>query len=285
VIRSAALALALGTSAVAASTALAHPLVDQGVRHYEQARFDRALRAFRRAEAGDDLTRDDLLLLLSTRALVHHADGEQEAMEADLLRLATLEPDHALPASAPPRVRRAFERIRARISEPLTLQVDIGRTDHGLRLAARVRGDDAGLVQRVSLFARTGASFEAAERAEMEVEVGDDEAVEYYAEAVGPGGAVVVTEGTAESPRSVTPATLDAAGSGGVSAGLVTETRMRRRGPAVELDDDVEETSSSPLPWLVGGALAAVAAVVAVILLTGGSQTDETVLSAPTGDF
>jgi len=275
---SAAVAAAASLLVLAATAAADHRLVEQGRRHYENARLERALDSFERAEQSDGLTRADLVSLLRTRALVHFAMGNTNEMEVDLFKLATLEPGLELGRDVPPRVRDAFQAIRDRGVERLALQVDVAPTDAGIHIAARVVHDEAALTRSVSLYTRmTGTDWEAAERAEVDVPAGD-EAVEYYAEALGPGGAVLVSEGFAADPRRTSRADLQEA--------LRTETRVRTMrmaaGGASETDDD--EGGGGAGWWIAGGVVLVAAAVAVVVLLSAGGEVDTSVMP-PTADL
>ena len=68
-----ALALLFITLAWGPSPAAANPDVDEAKELLMEAEFERALAAFARAEAGDDLTREELVELLSARCLAHLA--------------------------------------------------------------------------------------------------------------------------------------------------------------------------------------------------------------------
>jgi len=106
--------------------AYAHPLVEEGIRAYEDADFDAALDAFRRAEQSSDLGRADLIDLLHNRALVFFALADTASMEGDLRRLAAVDREHILGSSVPPPVRESFERIREEGEEAVELPPPIG---------------------------------------------------------------------------------------------------------------------------------------------------------------
>jgi len=291
-------------SALFAAPALAHPLVDQGVQRYEEADFQGALERLDRAEASTSLTRSDVVKLLLYRALVHYATGSRDALDADLFRLASLEPRMELARDVPPRVREAFAQARRRVRAPISLEVEVRANGPAIRVTARVVGDDAGLVRSVRVSARQhgrGARWQRRTDAPIDIEVGDDDtAVEYYAEALGPGRAVLVSEGYPAEPRAVTRREITAAGAARHEGGaLHTSTSVRTLGsetgdapPAttgrapLDYDEGGDEGSSAAW-WIVGGGAVLVAAtVVAVVLLTGGGgASDETVLASPTADL
>ncbi len=258
-ITTAALLGAVATTWIAApGTARAHPAVDEARAMYEEADFEGALAAIDRALSGDDLTRDELLDALRLRALVHLGMGDAEAMAEAVSAWVALAPDLELDESVPPEIRDAARQARGRGDEELGLRARATPTATGVRIDAEVRGDRAELVRTVRLHGRVGGgAWERSETAPLELAVPDAAEVAYYAEAVGPGGVVVANEGSAREPLRWSP-------------------------PAIERDDD--DDGSGPWLWvgLGAGAAAVVGTVVAVLLVTGGEQSDLTRPSLPT---
>ena len=113
--------LALLLIAVLPAGAFAHPLVDRGIEAYENADFETALSSFARAEYAEDLSREDLVVLLHNRALVYFALGDTDSMERDLRRLARIDAGHEMDEAVPPTVRQAFDRVR-QVTEPSPVQ-------------------------------------------------------------------------------------------------------------------------------------------------------------------
>jgi hypothetical protein len=247
--------------------AAAHPIIDEGVRHYENADFPRALAAFARAEQSDALTREDVVELLVRRSLVHFGMNAEPAMREDLRRLATLEPNHVLGAEIPPAVRAAFESVRRGLDGRLSIRVEAGRIPDGMRVSAEVTGDPTGLVRTVRVGARSaGGEWTERDANSVDVPVADGSTVEYYAEAVGPGGAVLAAEGSRGAPRTAGAGGLIADGGGG-GGGLV--------------DDGGDDGGGVPIWVFIGAGVVAVAAVVVIILLATGGESDQTQLSPP----
>jgi hypothetical protein len=209
------LSVAVWAAAAWASPArvLAHPLVDEGQRLYEEAEFVAALDALGRADHATDLEREDLERLFEIRALVHLAMGNTDAMRTDLQRLAALAPDHSLPRSAPPDVARAFAEIRGQSPGAVRVLATTEASPAGVTIAARAENDWASIVRTVRVSGRVqGApSWEHATDAPLLVATSGG-VVEYYAEAIGPGGVVVARTGSASEP-------LRAAGAGGGGGG------------------------------------------------------------------
>ena len=202
------------------TAARAQSAVDRGIAAYEQGEFDAARAAFTEAEQSDDLRRDDLVRLLATRALLSFAEGQSEAMLRDLAALATLEPEHDLGPRAPPALRDAFE--QAREGGVLRVSVEGERTPGGVEVRAQVRGDRAGLVRRLSLAARSDGPWVRSQAGSVSL-TGTPPAVEYHAQAVGPGGATLVEDGTEAVPQRIVLPPIEepsAGGDDGVAIGL-----------------------------------------------------------------
>lgn len=245
---------------VAASTASAHPELDEGVRRYEEADFDGALAALERAEASGELERPDLLRLLATRALVFHALDRSEEMHRALSALLSIEPDYELGPRAPPGVRRAADRVRRELHGPIELRARVEAAPGGVRLVVRERNDIAGLVDRIDVAARTEGSsrWRTSRDGSVVLSTSRDPVVEYHATAIGPGGTALVRLGTPDDPQRIR-----AAGAGEPDA----------RGDA------------TPWGWIAAGAVVAVAAgVVIAVLVSSSSQSSGAVLEPPVWD-
>lgn len=198
---------------LAPSRASASPLVDEGMQRLHDADFAGALQAFDEAERGGDLTRAELITLLGARATVHLALDDQRSAVVDLRMLATLDPHHPIDATAPPDFRRAFERAAAAVHAPLSVTVTHERVDDRVEIEAQAREDTAGVVRSLRVLARrAGGAWLPPETAPASISVPASTALEYYVEAVGPGGAVVATAGSRLFPRTVAPASGDGGG-------------------------------------------------------------------------
>jgi len=287
--------LALLVVVCAPGVAYAHPLLDEGERKYEDADFQGALDAFARAEQASDLTRDDLVRLYTRRAMVHHAMQHPEELEADVFRLAHLDRALRLPRAAPPAVRRAYEQAVARVSGTLRVDVEVESMPGGTRLVARVSDDNAGLVQSLRVRARVaGGPWRRTERAALEVPAAAGATVEYVAEAIGPGGAVLTHAGTDDAPlrttlapalvEAATPATTTAtagsAASGGSAAASGTSSPAIPGAPL-----RVDEGGAPVWPWLVAGGVVLAAAVVVVALFVVPGPAGDQPVSGPQVSF
>jgi hypothetical protein len=265
------LALSLAALLISASAgvASAHPILDEAQSRFDEADFEGALAAFERAEQAGDLTRDDVIQLYVQRALVHHTLGDEANLETDLMRLASLEPDYEFGRQVPPVVREAFDRVKGRTTGRIAVRVDAQSHAGGVLLEARVSNDTSGIVQEVRLGARApGNAWTQRSNATLEMPASSDATLEIYAEAVGPGGAVLASDGTPDDPVSGTVGELaerdltGGSGGGGGGGGEII---------APPPDDD----DGLPLwPFLLGGGilLAAGAAVLIAVLVAGGSS-------------
>ncbi|MEM9195392.1 MAG: hypothetical protein AAGF12_39845 [Myxococcota bacterium] len=177
--------------------AAAHPLLDEASELNQSAEFEAALEALNRAEAASDLESDDVARLFELRALVFFALGRTEEMTEELARLVTLDPEYVLAVEVPPRVRSVLEEVREVYgSDPLRLELSSQRPDEAgveVRVRARALGDELGLVRRVVVLTRVEGSrrWERHRGTEVEQTVAEDTVLEYRAQAIGPGGAVI----------------------------------------------------------------------------------------------
>ena len=171
------------------------------------------------AAAPDGLDRAALVALLRRRALARHALRDPAAAHADLVALLSLDPDATLDAEAPPSLTRALEEARASSGPALRVEAEATRSPGGFTVRSRVSGDPAGLVRRLRVLALRDATVEPHEGARVEIAAQDT--LRYVVEAIGPGGAVLVTLGTPTAPREIraplarAAASRDAADDGG----------------------------------------------------------------------
>jgi hypothetical protein len=179
-----------------ACVAHAHPEVDRAIECLNDADFDGALAALERAESSSDLSAADLASLLARRAMVHLAIGDETAMQTDLEQLGALEPDYAFGVWAPPALREAFEHSRP--AHALALVVEPRADGDRTRFEARVENDPGGLVRSIRIRARIAGAWTDLDSADP---IADASALEYYAEAVGPGTLIVARVASVTEPR------------------------------------------------------------------------------------
>ncbi len=247
-----------------ACTAYAHPLVDHGFGLYESADFQGALHAFDAAEAASDLTRDDLLALLEGRALAQLALGDESAMEATLTQLASVDPNREMGRAIPPPMREAFTRL-SESGERVVVVARVEAMPGGARVVTELAGDRGGLVREVRIGGRPLGSedWTTGTGEELSVVASAGATLTYYAEAVGPGGAVISRAGSPESPLST------------------SISEVGEDGAILAADDG---GSGLLVPILIGvGAAAVIAAVIIIaVAASSGGQSDDTQFSAPT---
>ena len=243
-------ALLTAISLLLSPSALAQSPVDEGRSRFEAADFYGALEVLARAEDGTTLDLDELVRLYETRILVHLALGEEARIERDLAALATIAPEHTFAPEMPPALRTRFGALLAARSSRLDVEVSRETTETGVRLDARASGDPLGLVRAVRLHARAGGGRWIGAQGSLELGAEAGERIEWHADLVGPGGAVLASRGSRGGPMSFT-----------VGGAMVV----------------ADEGEGAPWVWIAIGAVAAIAiGVVAIVALSGdaGSQTD-----------
>jgi len=273
-----ALTLAVALLTVVNGVAHAHPILEEAQRRFDEADFEGALEAFGRAERAADLTRDDLVQLYVRRALVHHTLGNADDLETDLMRLASLEPEHEFGRQVPPVVVEAFDRARARTTGQITVSLAAETRPGGVRLEAQIENDTSGIIQEVRIGARSpGNAWTQRSNAALEMPAPSDSTIEIYAEAIGPGGAVVASDGTHDDPVSGRVSELeDRVAGGGTTGGGGTGGGGTGGGPIIDDPGGGDDDGIPVWPFLVGGGvlLAAGAAILIAVLVAGGSSNN-----------
>lgn len=268
---------------LAPALAHAHPLIDQARRAYDRARHDRALELLQEAEDGEDLTRDDLVELLLLRAMAHRAQRDMELAEVDMFRLAELDPERQLGREIHPQLRRLFDRVRERVTRAVRINVRAAREGEVVTIEAEVTDDVAALAQGFRIFGRAaGGSLQQTSEPRLEIHVPASQAAEYWAEVIGPGGAVIATHASEASPARV-----DAVGGGGGDAIVGSGDGDGGDGDAFAGDGSGdtgggggEDEGVPAWPFIVGGiTLAVAAAVIVTVIFTVPS--DDSQLTAP----
>jgi hypothetical protein len=262
--------VASGISACAAALvwtapAAAHPVIDEARALADSAQFELAIEALDRAEAGDDLAPDEVVELLRQRAIAEFALGHDRALGRDLARLASLgwqpPPDDE---AFPPALVERFGAVAERTT-PLGLSVEAESVAGGLQIRATLLREVDGLVRAVRFRTRlAGGSWLTSEGREAQALAPAGSVVEYYVEVVGPGGAVILYEGSETAPLSARP------------LAVVATERDAPAPPITErTTDDSEGMSAGAWVAISGGAVAVVVGVVVtVILLSASSDTN-----------
>lgn len=244
------------------STAFAHPLVDLARQRLEEADFEGSISAAAEAEREGDLTLADYVALLESRALAHLALGDEAGMRTDLIALASIDRNHSFPDSAPPALREAFASARREVPRALGLRVAREERDGMLHFEAVVEDDTASLVRALRIEARSGTgAWIRGQNGAVEVPR-TDARVDYFAEALGPGGAVLASDGSRTQPLSYIPE----------AAPLLP--------PSGDPRDDDEGGGGFPWLW-VGVGAGAVAVTVLVVALAASSGEEMWQVGAP----
>ncbi len=248
-----------------ASRAYAHPLVDEGYRRYSEADFSGALDSFARAWSARGLQRDDVVRVLAGRAMVYFATNDRASLQAALASLAVLEPTYAFPREAPPELAQGLDREVARARGTLGIEVTVEWRGEDAMLSSRVSHDPSRIVSAVRLYARVSGARPLTGEGTLLVP-GARDGVSYWAEAIGPGGAVLATEGSESAPRE--------AQHDGVALGVIEDPS----GGGATAD-----TGGGVSPWLwVGiGAVVVIGVIGTLLLVSSGGKSDSTQPGAP----
>lgn len=254
-----------------------HPQLEDAVRLIGEANFEEALAALGEVEGADHLSRGEVVRLIVLRSLVHHALGNERDLDSNLTALASIEPDHTFASNVPPTVQSRFETLQRERDGPLELEVEARRIRGGFQIDARIQGDDSELIEETLIYARLpGGEWVPTEGRTASIPVRGEGAVEYYVDALGPGGAVLLSEGTENEPRLIgTPG-------GEEPVGDPSEDPTSLNPPI----EDPEERVRRAWPWaLLGTGIAAIiaGAIIAGVLVS--RQNQGTQLDAPTVDW
>ncbi len=244
-------ALAAGFAVLGwASTAMAHPVIDEARMRYAEARFERALGLLEQAEHQEQLSRTDILALLELRVLVHAAMGQRNRVEESLAALATIDPGYRFSSEVPPDIVEDFRAIASR-QLPLELAVQTEATPSGTRIHASTLHDDGHIVTAVRIRGRAddAPSWRESTTGELDVPAFDD--LEYYVEAIGPGRSVVATLGNEQEPLR---------GGSGAATGPQTDPGL------------------SPWPFVAAGAAVLVASAIIAIVV---ASDDDVAVTEP----
>jgi len=120
-------------------------------------------------------------------------------MQLDLGRLAALEPDHHFGKEVLPQVSKTFDRLRLEV-EPLKLELWLRMQRDRLEIAAQYGHPPADLIIDDRVYVRLRGQAWRSASGRIAIENPERQPVEYYAEAFGPGGALLITEGSRDRP-------------------------------------------------------------------------------------
>ena len=269
-----ALGMALGLMTALASGS-ARAQVAEGRRALDDAEFTRAIRAFDRAERSEVLDREELIQLYEGRATARWATGAESRARRDLAALASLHPNHLFPAEAPPELAEGLAAALAEAGGPLALHVRFTEDGSGSLVTIEVQHDVASLVRTVRAHIRVGGGPWHVEDA-LSIPVAHElgVAIEAWVEGIGPGGAIVVTEGSALGPLvHPEPVAVDQAGPR--SATEVTPAALAPSSPSSGPDVGLIAGIS------IGAGVVVVLAVVLGVVFGTAAPSDRTQPSAP----
>lgn len=194
-------ATALVCAALAApSVAFAHPLIDEARGLLDQGAFADAVARLARAEAEGPLTRNELVLLLELRSLAFHATQQVLDRDRALTSLASIDPAHSFDPAAPPEIVERFREISARSPEPLGIATQVQRAPTTATIVASATRADTGLVRQLEVSARPEGGRWVTGPDRVSLELGPEETVEYFANLIGPGGALLAQSGDPTQP-------------------------------------------------------------------------------------
>lgn len=258
----------------APETVLANDRVERGRALAAEADFDAAIAELAAAEQ-TPLDFAAYVRLLEGRALVHLGLGDRGALEADLVQLSSIDPDHAFAPDLPPELTPELARARTRTPHRLSVEPVITPVPGGVSIAGRVRDDPGSVARHVRVRARVGAGAwqEAVDRA-LTVPAGPSVSVEHVLVVEGPGGASLASAGSEAAPLRWGGNAATAAGVGpavGAGGGRAAGGSSAVGGgtPGAPADE------GGGIPgWLigVGAAVVVVAVIVTILLVTAESD-------------
>jgi|GEM_PF-7011842 len=226
--------------------ASAHPGLDEAKRLITELEFDAALAAFQGAVDTGQLTRQELIELLSERTLVLHALHRETELVQDFVWLAALAPEFILDMRAPPALVAMWKSVRDQARGALGVKLSHDVSNGELRLHAELTGTvPEGARARIGLRSAAG-EWQLTEGPERVLPATEPFEVDVFAQALGPGGLVVAEAGDADHPQH-----------------LVIDPRVADPSVGAGRDDD-RSTKRRRRAWIIGSAAVAVAAAAAV---------------------
>lgn len=234
--------------------------LEAGRRALDEADFQRAVRAFDRAERTERLDRAGLVSLYEGRVIARFALGTRSRAQRDLEILGSLDPEHTFPVEVPPEVGEALATVVRRAGGGLAAQLTWRDDAAGSTLEVEVVRDVASLVRSVRVHTRVGdAPWSESSEREIHLPHAEGVAVAAWVEVLGERDVVLVSEGSAERPNAH------------------GETRVVVAEPVLLIDTSPEAAASSDDTLAIalgvglgGAALLAAAVVLGVVF---GTQT------------
>lgn len=239
--------------------ALAHPTLDEAKRLVTELEFDAALASFQAAIDSSELTRSELVDLLSERTLVLQALHREAELVQDFVWLAAIAPEHILDMRAPPAMVAMWKSVRDQARGALGVKLSHEMSGGEFRLRAELTGTvPEGARARIGVRDAAG-KWDVSEGPERVGPLADPVELDVYAQALGPGGLIVAQDGTAESPLH-----------------LVLDPRVANTSSLPGQDDEPSQRRKRRA-WIIGGCAVAVAAAAAVttFLLVQGNDGEK----------
>lgn len=266
-------AVAMVLASLAPSRAFAHPQIDEARAAYDATQHERGLELLEQAEAGTELSREDLAELLLLRAMIHRALRQMDLAEVDLFRLAALDPERELGREVHPSLRRLFATVQQRVPGPVRLEASAEREGETVEIRVAVNDDVAALAQGFRIHGRAaGGAWRESTTATLTVPVAPTETAEYWAEVLGPGGAVIATHASAASPATL-------AGEGGEEEVAGRDEVVREAETGAPVTTPGEEVPA--WPFIVGGVALALIVGAVILGVVLSQPTDDTQLTRP----
>jgi hypothetical protein len=239
------------------ATAQVRPDVSEARQAAFAGNFDQARAGLDGAVARDDLTRDDLIAVFEASVFIDFATGDPAAMRTSLEGIAALDPSHSFDANYFPNdVTDVFDEIVRERTGRLTVTAEAVVLASGeFEVRGSAENDPGGLTRDVRVYGRGAGGEWASDARSVRVDPEGAESGEYYAEAIGPGGAVVAQDGSQGAPLSLDLALGANSSDGGVPVWV----------------------------WVAGAAgLAAIAVIVIIaVVASSGGVSDDTQPSGP----
>lgn len=257
------------------SHAYAHPLVDAAQRQFDNADFSGALETLVRAEQATNISHDELVQLLSLRALVFSAVNDTDRVHQELRRLCVVAPDFTF-GTQTPRLNDELA-IVCRQQTPLTVDTSASRLGAQVRIRTDIVGDPDNLVRSVVVYLRTLTTdgqdtWRTQSGYNVTFDVPANQAASFYVEVVSLGGAVLAARGSREHPMHFD-------NEPDISPAAVARTELL--GSPQSVAQPIDDGDTSPWVWVGVGAGAAVLAATAIVVVLVATAKTETSVGVP----
>lgn len=242
--------------------------LDAGLAALDEGDFDAAAAAFDAALADDNLSRPELIALLEARAALHFALHDEAALDNDLGWLAALDPGHSFGDNRPPDLARRFVSIEQHHPGALEVTATALPSDAEVLVTARTQHVPEAMEVTLRVCTRVeGAPWRCVDGATAH-SPNSASGVFYYAEAVGPGGAVVASAGSASDPLHLASPGATGTGSGADDANAAVDSTV----DGSSASDETTSGHGLALGLGIGGGVVAVALGVVLAFTLGGDR-------------